>query len=26
LWMKKLKKTFDPNEASDPGAYISGKE
>jgi hypothetical protein len=26
LWMKKLKKTFDPNEASDPIAYISGKE
>jgi glycolate oxidase len=26
LWMRKIKRAFDPNEASDPMAYISGKE
>lgn len=26
LWLRKIKKTFDPNEVSDPSAYISSKE
>jgi glycolate oxidase len=25
IWMKKIKKTFDPNEVSDPSSYISAK-
>ena len=26
LWLRKVKKTFDPNEASEPSNYISAKE
>jgi len=25
-WLRKIKKTFDPNAASEPGNYISAKE